>query len=58
MSSTSSSFPSLEGRILDVKTLVAHFLLQVQMGHVRTQDREPVPLHFDPVTGTIVPYLW
>ncbi|TEB33307.1 hypothetical protein FA13DRAFT_1708645 [Coprinellus micaceus] len=47
-----------EEQMSDPKALTAHFLNQVQIAHVRTRDREPVPLHFDSETCTMTQYLW
>ncbi|TEB36976.1 hypothetical protein FA13DRAFT_1787262 [Coprinellus micaceus] len=58
MNSSQTPQHSSEGRDMDHKTLVAQFLYQVQIAHVRTRDREPTPLHFDPETGAMVQYLW
>ncbi|TEB31574.1 hypothetical protein FA13DRAFT_1709534 [Coprinellus micaceus] len=58
MSSSPIPHRSSNVQALDPKVTVSHFLLQVQSAHVRTRDREPVPLHFDSKTDTLVPYIW
>jgi hypothetical protein len=58
MNTLHASHSPFAGQTSDPKAIVAHFLLQVQAAHVRTQSREPVPLHFDSATGTMIQYLW